>query len=217
MKVIECPLGATGVDTDARITPLLAKAIKDAGHTFVVRYLSLGAPSVLDLTVGERDTILHAGLGLMLVQHVRHYGWMPSADLGDDDGRAAVHHADLVVAPLGAGGLVLWCDLEGAAGPASALIAYEHAWSRSVAAAGYDPGDYIGAGVTIDEPLSGEDLYKKLRARRYWRSQSIVPTVASRDYQMIQAYPSTKIMGVPVDLDWAICDHKGSRPTMLVL
>lgn len=213
MRIVEAPIGVRGgIDTAARLDAKHCALLKSDGVTFVVRYLSLHAPSVLDLTKGERDAILNAGLGLMVVQHVRFEGWSPTAELGAEDAAAAIHHARELELPNGS---VLWCDLEGmnAASTNEDAIAYENAWSRAVLLAHYDPGVYIGAGV----PLTSLELFKRFVARRYWRSQSNVPDVASRGYQMVQLFPSITMAGIPVDVNFAQSDHKGSRPTMIVL
>lgn len=211
MRIVEAPIGSRGVDTAARIDAKHCAALKAECVTFVVRYLSLHAPSVLDLTIPERDAILDAGLGLMVVQHVRYAGWMPNAKLGEEDAASCVHHAQSLALPSGS---VLWCDLEGMHEHATSqqAIAYENAWSLDVRAAGYQPGVYIGAGV----PLNGTELFRRLIAARYWRSQSNVPDVEERGYQMVQCFPAITIAGVPVDVDFTQSDHKGSKPTMIV-
>lgn len=204
-QVKQGPLGAIGFDTDTKLDTATCAALAAAGMKFALRYLSLEAPSLTDLTAAETETILDSGLALMPVQHVRSPGWTPSATTGETDGTRAASNATSAGLPPG---LCLWCDLEGVKGTAADAIAHANAWTAAVRNAGYEPGLYVGAGV----PLTATQLFRGLTVTRYWRSFSAVPNVARRGYQMLQLYPETTIAGIRVDLDVIQSDYLGDRP-----
>ena len=83
-------------------------------------------------------------------------------------------------------------------------IDYCEAWYEAVSAAGYTPGMYVGAGTL----LNGRQICD-LPFRHYWRSQSQVPDIPHRGYQLIQLGPSVEINGIWVDLDVALNDSQG--------
>lgn len=199
-------VGAVGVDTAAKLNASSATKLKLAGVHFALRYVSISTPRPGDLTTEELREVLGAGLALMGVQHVRYPGWVPTAQMGAMDGVNAAKNAKQ--AGLLAG-TTLWCDIEGEAGTASAAdtIAYAAAWFNAVKAAGYEPGVYVGAGV----PLTSSQWYE-LPFTRYWKSLSLVPTPAPRDFCMIQLYPTTKVAGIDVDLDVIQSDRRGGYP-----
>ena len=89
MIIQPAPNGARGVDTMLRFNAARAKAIKDAGYDFIVRYIEA-------LTVAERDCILGIGLALLAVGYSRRPGWMPSAELGAQDAAHHIEHATAV-------------------------------------------------------------------------------------------------------------------------
>jgi hypothetical protein len=149
--VSTAPEGARGIDANSPITADVAQAFLAAGFSFVVRYVPRTLRHTYDITAAEVETILSAGLGLMLVQHVAPEGWAPSASLGKAYGETAAREASAVGYPRGG---VLWCDLEGVklGTPAAMVVAYCSAWYTAVSAAGYEPGLYVGygAGLTAD-------------------------------------------------------------------
>lgn len=207
LRVATATLGAKGADTDTKLTSASAGALKAAGLDFVVRYVSLGSPDAGgDLTPSEVQAILGAGLALMIVQHVRAPGWMPTAALGTQYGTAAAADAAACGYPAGA---TLWCDLEGVAAGASAanVTAYVNAWNAAATAKGYEPGLYVGSGDVLD----ANQLYAT-SSRRYWRSYSSVPNVSTRGYCLLQLFPTTTLAGVSVDLDVVQQDYKGGYP-----
>ena len=137
------PAGATGFDTDTKLTASSASAFAAAGFRFAIRYLTRDAPEAdTDLTRSEALDILDAGLALMAVQHVAPSGWVPSASLGAEYGAYAAANARSVGLPYG---VSVWLDLEGVAEgtPTIDVIAYCNAWYDPVAAAGYVPGLYV--------------------------------------------------------------------------
>jgi hypothetical protein len=211
LNIVRAPDGSVGVDCVTILTPHSAAALKAAGAAFVVRYLG-------SLSIVERDAILGAGLGLMLVTFSRAPGWpsangpiFPSAELGASDGASSVAQAKKLGLPAG---VQLWRDFEGppAGTTAEQTIAYVNAWTDAVVAAGYVAGLYVGFGI----PLTPEQLYD-LKVTAYWHSCSQVPEVAVRGYQMRQAYPPNQTLGgVSVDIDHVSADAMGDTPLMLV-
>lgn len=221
--LVPCRVGARGADLSTKVTADEARALRAAGFDFLVRYLSLTTPSNGDLGPAEIDFILGAGLGLMAVQRVRLPGWTPGAPIGSQDGGAAARQAVILGLPRGS---TLWADLEGTSTTSTGaeLAAYVAGWAAAVRAGGYDPGAYVGAGLP---PEVDELALWKLPVDRYWRSQSAVPNVGSRGFQLLQLYPQIKVgelfpsapsfvADVVVDVDIAQSDYLGSVPSMTV-
>jgi hypothetical protein len=204
--VKQAAVGSLGFDVDVQLTATTAAALRAAGLTFALRYLSIGDPdNNADLTLAEAQIILGSGLALMAVQHVRYPGWQPTEAMGTADGTHAAANAAAAGLPAG---ICVWCDLEGIAGTDAVTIAYTNAWAETVQAAGYLPGVYIGDGV----PLTSAQLYQTLSVSHYWRSQSQVANVDERGYQVIQLYPETLVAGVSIDFDVIQKDFKGDLP-----
>ena len=209
-SVQSAPPGSLGFDANTVITKAVAQKFVAEGHKFCLRYLSRGEQPPGDLSEAEANRILDAGLALMAVQHVRNAGWTPTAAMGDQDGQRAGQNAALVGLPPG---VSVWCDLEGVASgvTAQAVTGYCNAWFDTVRAAGYVPGVYVGAGYVLDE----SQLFQ-LKFKNYWRSQSQVPNVAKRGYQMIQLFPEIKLNGITVDVDVTQNDFKNGQAQWLV-
>ena len=123
--------------------------------------------------------------------------------LGQQDGQEASGNADTVGFP---NRVNLWCDLEGVNGSAQAkdVIHYCEAWYEAVSAEGYIPGLYVGS----EALLNGRQLYD-LPFQHYWRSQSQVPDIPHRGYQVVQLSPPIQLNGVRIDLDVAVNDGQG--------
>lgn len=214
MRLIQAPAGALGFDINATITPALAKAFKAKEYVFAVRYVRRGTYHSFDLTRAEVDTILAAGLGLMLVQHVESEdAWVASKDKGASNGAVAVSEAQKLGVPQGT---MLWLDLEGVklGTPAQDVIDYCNAWHDQVAAAGFTPGIYIGWHAI----LTAEQLYGKLKFQHYWSAYNNDQKVAVRSFQMRQhvAKPGDHPAGVEIDTDVISPDSLGGVPTLLV-
>jgi len=194
---------APGFDSDTVITAATANQFRLSGYKFCLRYLSLGRQAPGDLSSREAADILTSGLALMPVQHVRRPGWSPNQALGQQDGTAAATNAQSVGFPAGVN---VWCDLEGvsAASAAQDVIDYCEAWHQAVSAAGYIPGLYVGAGTL----LTGAQL-GGLSFQHYWRSQSKVPDLPTRGYQLMQLFPSIAVNGVGIDVDIVQTDKLG--------
>ena len=197
--------GAQGFDCDSVLTAATAAQLRAAGFAFCLRYLSRTSPQHGgDLSATEAGLILAAGLALMPVQHVQRAGWMPSDALGAQYGIDAAANAREVGFPPGVN---IWLDLEGVLQSAGAedTIAYCNAWAAEVDGAGYVSGLYVGP----NQPLTGDQLYWRLRTRHYWRSAAIVPDVPFRGFQMFQALAPSPVAGFAIDRDVVMPDAFG--------
>jgi hypothetical protein len=202
--------GLLGFDSNTVITAAVAQKFVDQSYSFCIRYLSRGAEASTDLSAAEAEIILQSGLALMAVQHVRKAGWQPTGELGQQDGQAAGQNAAAVGFP---GGVSIWCDLEGvlAGTDAQDVIDYCNSWFTAVSGAGYIPGIYVGDSCILNE----QQLFS-LAFQHYWRSQSNVPNVKSRGYQMIQLFPSVTKNGIGIDFDVTQNDYKNGQAQWLV-
>jgi hypothetical protein len=198
-----------GFDCDTTLSADLARQFFTQGYKFCFRYLSREQMSSQDLTEQEAAGILNSGLALMPVQHARKHGWSANQALGQQHGQEASANAETVGFP---DRVSLWCDLEGVNSSAQAqdVIDYCEAWYEAVSAAGYIPGLYVGA----EALLNGRQLYD-LPFLHYWRSQSQVPDIPHRGYQVIQLGPSIQVNGVWIDLDVAVNDNEGGAAQWL--
>jgi hypothetical protein len=163
------PAGVRGFDVDAPLTAAAARAFRDRGYHFCVRYVGRTAMNpARDLSHREARTILDAGLALMIVQHVLNPGWLPSRALGAEYGANAARFTGQIGVPAG---VSVWCDLEGVSDDATAfdVIQYCNAWHHAVRDAGYAPGLYVG-----DSPgLGATQLYRDLAFRHYWGAYNV--------------------------------------------
>ncbi len=211
-SVQAAPPGLRGFDCNTILTAETAERFYGDGYRFCVRYVSRqDRERSNDLTAGEATDILGAGLALMPVQHVSASGWMPGQSLGTTYGTDAAANAKSVGFPPGVN---VWCDLEGVSSDATAqdVIDYCNAWYDAVHSAAYVPGLYVGA----NSILTGDQLYHDLEFAHYWRSESRVPTVAVRGYQMIQKYRSEPVYGIGIDEDTTQDDNLGSQVQWLI-
>jgi hypothetical protein len=199
-NVQDAPAGAHGFDCNVALTAATAKAMRQKGFDFCVRYLSRLAPQGGgDLSNAEAKAILGSGLALMAVQHVSRPNWVPTAALGQQFGAGAAANAQSIGLPEG---LILWLDLEGIHADVedTDVIAYCNAWFAQVESANYQTGVYVGANCI----LSGPELFFRLTTKHYWRSGSHVPDIPTRGYQMVQ-YISPKpdiVNGVKLSKSW---------------
>jgi len=161
------PAGLKGFDANTPISASTAAAFYEHGYRFCLRYVGRTTMASYDLTASEAQTILNAGLALMVVQHVLEPGWSPTQSLGQEYGANAAKFTKEIGVPPGVN---LWCDLEGVASgtPASNVTAYCNAWAEQVAAAGYVPGLYVG----WEPGLSSQELYD-LAFDHYWGAYNI--------------------------------------------
>jgi hypothetical protein len=108
-------------------------------------------------------------------------------------------------------GTAVFLDLEevnAKAAPAD-IIAYCNVWHDAVAAAGYAPGLYVGSNCG----LSGEQLYRRLKAKYYWKSGSKVPAIPRRGYCMVQTIrKDDMVAGIAIDRNLITPDAFGDTP-----
>ncbi len=207
--------GAWGFDCNATVSPKVAKRFKDAGYSFVVRYVRRSQHHDFDISASEMDGILEAGLGLMLVQHVAAPGWSPTKILGQSYGAIAGVEAHNIGYPSGA---TLWCDLEGVADSASPseVIDYLNSWHEMAREMGYTPGLYVGDSCG----LTATELYKRLRFKAYWSAFNLnkenVPSVRGTQMRQKPYPPRDRRIDCPFeyDEDLIVTDKLGGTPTL---
>jgi hypothetical protein len=208
--VITADEGLSGFDTNSAVTAPVAASLFTQGFRFCVRYVSrVAQQGSNDLSVSEATNLLQAGLAIMPVQHPRAEGWIPTKELGSSDGVCAAYHSFVIGFPPGVN---VWCDLEGideSVAP-QVVIDYCNAWFDAVAAAGFVPGLYVGAGCILD----GNALRVSLKFAHYWKSMSRVPDIVGRGYQMIQS-PQTTAGGIKIDPDRTQTDQLGGKVSWL--
>lgn len=214
----ELPENSRGFDCNTRVTAEIARKFQDAGYRFAVRYVRRSTRHEYDISTGELLGLLNAGLGVMLVQHVAAEGWHATGGLGLSYGAIAAEEARSVGYPPSA---ILWCDLEGVANDVDPrdVIAFCNNWYDAVREAGYDAGLYVGYGCG----LTADQLYYKLKFRRYWSAYNLnadsIPSV--RGVCMKQgAYPrpTDRVPGVPFqyDTDLIVRDRFRNLPRLLL-
>ncbi len=208
--VLAAEPGLLGFDANTVLSAAIARTFSAGGFRFCLRYISRGEEPAGDLSAGEANDILDAGLALMPVQHVRPGYWKPTGALGQQDGTAAGHNAGTVGFPPGTS---VWCDLEAVdqASAANDVIDYCEGWYAAVSEAGYAPGLYVG----YQSGLAESELVQ-LRFTHYWRSQSNVPNAGRKGYQLIQLYPELSLFGIKADVDVTQEDYQGGHAVWLV-
>ena len=187
--VSQAPPGVIGFDSSDALNPVQAKQFFNKGYRFCIRYVAHTRTSsgpFVDLTSQEAESIIGAGLALMVVQHPLAAGWAPDVGLGQSFGQYAAAHAGEAGIPPGVN---VWLDLEGvkAGTQAADVIAFCNAWFDEVEAVGYETGVYIGASPI----LTADQLYWDLKTQHYWKggssSKAGVPDdIPNRGYQLIQ-------------------------------
>ncbi len=147
--------------------------------------------------------VLNAGLG-----------FMPVTLAGAYNGKNAVSQCRGLGLPPGC---TVFLDVEGKPAwetSAPDLMRQINTWCNEVAAAGYQPGVYIG----VPQPLNSKELYS-LRAIRYWKGmgRTVDKTGSlaepSCGWCVNQMYPSIHWSGVFVDVNIVGQDYKGRLPT----
>jgi Domain of unknown function (DUF1906) len=209
MSIVKQATPGMAFDIDQEVTASLADAFLKAGYSACLRYLPR-TPALIpgNLTSGEKDTILNAGLSLSAVQHCPIPGWNPTAALGTEYGTYAAKYAAEIGLPPG---MNLFLDLETPSASATAqdCIDYANAWYDSVLAAGYIPGVYLGFGL----PLSSKQLHDDLKFSHYWRAYN-GPDVATRGYEIVQHTAKT-LNGISYDPNTVSADALGGLPMWL--
>ncbi|MDB5710426.1 MAG: hypothetical protein JWL96_2496 [Sphingomonas bacterium] len=215
-KVEKSPSGSRGFDCNTPLTTSTAKAFRDAGFAFAVRYVP--RTSVTDpqnaqgnITRGEAEIILNAGLALMIVQHVPASPWDPTGQLGMNYGNYAVLNCTAIGLPYGVN---VFLDLEGVRAGTNAenVLDYAGTWAQAVADGGYVPGIYIGASCG----LSASQIVT-LPFKQFWRSgSSSTPKIGAPGYSMQQTISSSLVLsGVAYDSDVITTDQSGGTPYWL--
>ena len=197
------------VDTNAKLGVAALQAVLNAGYAGVARYLPLPRNNAGgDISADELRAILDAGLGLLLVQHVRSPPWNPANHSGEEDAQAALQLArDVGYLP----GAHIFLDLEGIVpGSAEATKAFAEAWAKAVVTAGYLAGCYVG----YDVPLNAQQLYDLHSVTSYW-SDAGPRRVATRGFAMKQ-HAEIAIAGVKFDPDTIASDLCEETPMWMV-
>jgi len=192
------PVGARLVDCVTALTDTSAAELRRAGVDGAIRYLG-------SVTVAEMGAITVAGLGVMVVTYADRF-----------DGSSALAELSAIGYPAGA---TVWLDVEclGAKLETSTIVGEINAWARVVASAGYVAGLYVGANAL----LTSAEL-TALLVTRYWRGMSRLVDRAGTlaepapGYCVSQLYPTTTIVGVSVDVDFAGQDWQGRSASWAV-
>jgi hypothetical protein len=74
------------------------------------------------------------------------------------------------------------------------------------------PGLYVGANAI----LTGQQLYD-LPFKHYWKSESKVPAIPVRGYQMIQTQVPQPVNGIGIDQDVTQTDQQGGQALWLAV
>jgi len=208
----QLPQGALGFDTNQTLTLDIAKKLRATGYSFAIRYIPILQRATGDITTQEINDIVTAGLGLLLVQHCRYPGWVPSGDLGTKDATRAVAHLNTVGMPKGVN---VYLDLEGVKPGVSTgdILAFCNNWYDIINNAGYTPGIYVG----FDCGLTGDTLYHGLKFQHYWKSGANVPDIPIRGYEMVQTIPTNgkSVYGINIDEDTVLVDKLNNSPQAL--
>lgn len=205
-----------GFDINRALAATEATAFVAAGYAFVVRYLGRLVLGPSDLSTAELELLTAAGLGVMAVQHVEsETSWTPTDAKGDGYGNAAGEQAKGIgLAP----GVTVWLDLEGVAvgTDPEQTIRYCNRWFDQVAAAGFQPGLYVGwhSGLTPDQ------LRNRLRFTLYWGAYNLNADEYPAACGISMKQHAAKVGDVPpsvrasIDTDMIIGDALGRFPTL---
>jgi hypothetical protein len=167
-RIQTAPTGCRGFDCNQPVTALVAHSFRDAGYCFALRYVPRVVARTNDLSAGEAQNILNAGLALMCVQHVEQGEWVPSAQKGTSYGTTAGEYVKSLGLPAST---MIWLDLESVDTHVSGMqtITYCNNWHAMVKKAGFTPGLYVGwqCGLTPQE------LYSALAFQHYWSAYNL--------------------------------------------
>lgn len=175
------PPGTSGVDCMSAISSQVASAIVSGKYGFCIRYISPNETNVTALTATEAQSILSAGLGLMLTQRINAASLAFSASLGTQHGQAAAQSAVTIGIPMCAN---LWLLLDNIPAGTSAtnMISYYNAWYTAVYNAGFLPGLCVGP----TEVLNAGQLGDALSFGHYWQSAGVTVSPTPRGYQLVE-------------------------------
>lgn len=214
--------GSFGFDCNTIVRATDAATFAKAGYKFAIRYVPRAGVLPHDITAAELNTLLSAGLGVMLVQHVERDGppwWTPTEAKGMAYGERAAEYAHDIGYPMGA---TLWLDLEGIVPGTDPeiIIRYANAWFTAVAVRGYQPGIYVGYNAI----LTPVQLYRRLKFARYWGALNLDEDQfpATRSICMKQ-HVARGIFAPPIGITMSIDvntvhrDNLGALPTLAAL
>lgn len=216
-KVEKSPSGSKGFDCNTPLTASTAAAFRNAGFVFALRYVPRNvdtnpASPAGNITRAEAQTILDAGLALMIVQHVASSPWDPTGALGQQYGSFAVRNCQAIGLPFGVN---VFLDLEGVRAGTNPqnVLDYAGTWGDVVADAGYTPGIYIGASCGINSA----QIVSLTNFKQFWRSgSSSTPQIGAPGYCMQQTISSKLVLsGVAYDSDVIATDQNGGTPYWL--
>ena len=217
MRTDTLPDGSRGFDANRPISAADAAAFVAKGFTFAIRYVRRQQEHDYDLSVSERDAVLGAGLGLMIVQHVAPDGWVPTGADGTLYGGTAVDALGKLGIPAN---VSVWLDLEGVKDgtPHQDVIDFCNNWFDVVDAIGYTPGLYVGFGCG----LTPDELYHALKFAHMWSAYNLdadqFPAVRGVQMRQSVAKASDLIPGFTnqnMDVDRIGPDALGGTPTLL--
>lgn len=216
-KVEKSPSGSKGFDCNTPLTSTTAANFRNAGFAFALRYVPRNyltdptSPSG-NITRAEAQTILDAGLALMIVQHVATSPWDPTGELGMTYGQYAASNCQAIGLPRGVN---VFLDLEGvrAGTDPQNVLDYAGTWGDAVRDAGYMPGIYIGASCGI----SAQQIVGLTNFGQFWRSgSSSAPQIGAPGYCMQQTISASLVLGgVAYDSDVITADQNGGTPYWL--
>lgn len=192
MRVVPGPIFAAtllfGVDTLATVSKTDALALVAKGAVFRLGYIDKVTPE--EIADGQS-----VGLAFGPVTYALEF-----------DGAHTVARLQALGIPQG---VTVWLDVEGQNLDPGVMMSKIDTWAKTVQAAGYIAGLYIGAGC----PLT-EDQLQALAVTRYWRSVSRVVQPTTRQTCMIQHRPpNVMVAGKLVDVDTIEADFEGAVPT----
>jgi hypothetical protein len=211
------PTGTRGFDCNVVVSGHEARAFASAGYRYAIRYVPRVKRRAYDLSARELDTLLWAGLAVMVVQHVALPGWVPDGPLGTQYGLRAAEEAQAIGYEPGA---VLWCDLEEVkwGTPAADVIEYCNRWFDAVKAGGYQPGLYVGYGAVLD----AKALYYRLKFARYWSAYNLnrdqYPAVRGVQLRQFAKTAADRVPGIRWEYDVNLIgvDAKGDSPVLML-
>lgn len=214
-KVLAAPAGTLGFDCNAPLSRRTAELFAKAGYKFAIRYAPRVQKATHDLGPAEVQTILQAGMGIMVVQHVERddeRGWTPSAQKGIAYGKEAASHCiECGILP----GTMCWLDLEGVADiPHQIIIDYCNNWWQEVGRRGFTPGIYVGWHAR----LSSDELYRRLKFEHYWAAYNLnkdqMPAVRGVQMKQGSGRPPAGV-DFEIDTDVTSKDLKGGTPLVM--
>jgi hypothetical protein len=194
-------------DTITKFSPTSAAHLKSASWVGPLvalwRYVSLGAPSLGDITATERDAILGAGWLLGLVQHVEEPSWKADSNNGTLHGQAAVAHAQLVEYPVGCH---IGLDMEGLGDAGSPVLDYVRKWAAVVHAAGYKVLMYVGYDDGLTQ-AQHETLASEGTVDAWWSDYG-PRQLPDGQFWSVKQHSQTTVAGIGVDPDEILVDNR---------